>query len=102
MPIVIDYTTPGTGAVAGFHIVQQVTIDYQNSRSAAQLASYVSKQTRADGKQPVFTQSIEFNALPTDGTSPLEYAEKMIVAPADDKTSPSPARAYFVGATIES
>ncbi|MCR1769069.1 hypothetical protein B7760_02013 [Burkholderia glumae] len=100
MPILIDYTTPGTGAVAGYHVVQQVTFDYQNSRSVAQLASYVSKQTYADGRQPLFSQPIEFGAMPPDGMSPRSYAEQKIVAPVSDKTSPTAARANFIGGSI--
>jgi hypothetical protein len=100
MAIIIDYVTPGTGAMAGFHVVQQVNIDYRNKRSAAQLESFVSKQTYEDGKQPVFSQSIEFSELPTDGVDPRMYAEQKIVAPADDKTSPTVARTNFVGAQI--
>ncbi|MCM2492702.1 hypothetical protein ACVCIH_05955 [Burkholderia glumae] len=100
MPISIDYTTPGTGAVADYHVVQQVTFDYQNARSIAQLASYVSKQTYSDGRQPLFSQPIEFSAMPPDGTSPRSYAEQKIVAPASDKTSPTAARANFIGGSI--
>ncbi|MGS0994380.1 hypothetical protein [Burkholderia glumae] len=100
MPISIDYTTPGTGAVAGYHVVQQVTFDYQNTRSIAQLSSYVSKQTYTDGRQPLFSQPIEFGELPPDGTSPRVYAEQKIVAPASDKTSPTAARANFIGGSI--
>ncbi|MDR5801214.1 hypothetical protein [Caballeronia sp. LZ001] len=100
MSLIIDYVTPGTGATASFHVVQQVTIDYRNGRSAAQLESFVNQQTFTDGKQPVFSQSIEFSELPTAGVDPREYAEQKIVAAADDKTSPTAARANFIGAQI--
>ncbi|SAK71368.1 hypothetical protein AWB80_03813 [Caballeronia pedi] len=100
MSIIIDYVTPGTGATAAFHVVQQVTIDYRNSRCAAQLESFVSKETFDNGKQPVFSQSIEFTELPTADLDPRAYAEQKIVAPADDKTSPTIARQYFIGAEI--
>ncbi|WP_246795614.1 hypothetical protein [Burkholderia perseverans] len=102
MPILIDYTTPGTGAVAGYHVVQQVTFDYQNTRSIAQLASFVSKDTYTAGKQPLYAQPIEFSELPTAGMSPRDYAEQKIVAPASDKTSPTAGRANFIGGTVES
>ncbi|MDR5761968.1 hypothetical protein [Caballeronia sp. LZ035] len=100
MAIIIDYVTPGTGATAGYHVVQQVTIDYRNARSAAQFESFVSKETYDDGKQPVFSQAIEFAELPTTGLDARAYAEQKIVAPADDKTSPTAARQYFIGAEI--
>ncbi|BBP95977.1 hypothetical protein BSFA1_11060 [Burkholderia sp. SFA1] len=100
MAIIIDYVTPGSGATAGYHVVQQVTIDYRNVRSAAQLESFVNKQTFDDGKQPVFSQSIEFSELPPADADPRAYAEQKIVAPADDKTSPTSARQYFIGAEI--
>lgn len=100
MPIIIDYTTPASGAVAGYHVVQMVTIDYRNSRNFVQLDSYVSEATYSAGKQPVFSQPIEFDEIPTEGMTPLAYAEQKLVAPATDTTSPSAARAAFAGAKI--
>ncbi|WP_186183739.1 hypothetical protein [Burkholderia gladioli] len=100
MPIQISYTTPSTGAIANYHRVIQVMIDYENKRSIAQLASYVSMQTYADGRQPLFMQPIEFSELPPDSASPRNYAEQKIVAPASDKTSLTAARANFIGGSI--
>ncbi len=96
MAIIIDYVTPGTGATAGYHVVQQVSIDYRNKRSAAQLESFVSAQTYLDGKQPVFSQSIGFSELPPADVDPRVYAKQKIVASADDKTSPTAARMDFI------
>ncbi|MCY0385669.1 hypothetical protein OVY01_00115 [Robbsia sp. Bb-Pol-6] len=100
MPIKIDYTTPASGATTGYHVVQQVSLDYANGRSSAQLASYVSDETYAAGKQPVFQQPIEFPVLPASGDDVLTFVEGKIIAPATDTLSPTPARQAFAGGTI--
>lgn len=100
MPIKIDYTTPASGAATTYHVVQQVSLDYANSRVSAQLASYVSGETYAAGKQPVFQQPIEFPVLPPTGEDVLAFVEGKLVAPVTDTLSTTPARQYFADGTI--
>jgi len=100
MPIQIEYTTPGSGAVASYHVVSSIQLDLANTRTVAQVVSYVSSDTYAAGKQPVFQQPIDFPVLPATGDDVLTFVEGKIIAPAADTLSTTPARQYFAGGTI--
>lgn len=103
MPLQQDYDTPSTGAVASYHVVQQVSLDYVSNLVGATVASYLSKDARDAGKFAMYTQQIQFQGLPEAGTDALAYAEAQLsaAAPTDGSVVPGfPNRYAFAGATI--
>lgn len=102
MPLNKEYLVPSTGAAAVYHVVQQVTLDFESSKTVATVASFVSKDLRESGKFALYTQSIMFDGVPRDEESPSEFAEaQLIVAvPADGNVSAYPNRYAFAGASI--
>ncbi|CAD6536487.1 hypothetical protein LMG27952_03156 [Paraburkholderia hiiakae] len=103
MPLQQDYDTPSTGAVASYHVVQQVSIDYVSNLVGATVASYLSKDARDAGKFAMYTQQIQLQGLPEAGTDALAYAEAQLsaVVPTDGSVVPGfPNRYAFAGATV--
>lgn len=103
MPLEKDYTTPSTGAVASYHVVQQVSLDNVSKTTNATVSSYLSKDAVDAGKFAMYTQQIMLTGLPADGQNAFDYAEAQLVAaqPADTGT-PSVNRYVFAGAMIVS
>lgn len=101
MPLLIDYATPGTGAVAGYHVTQQVTIDYLKNQTTPCIASYLSQAAYAAGKFPMQTQNIAMAGLPAAGQDALAFAESQLILAVP---TPAPAlnsnRYIFAGAAI--
>lgn len=56
-----------TGAVANYHVIEYVSIDYKFKTVTATLTGYVSKKTYDAGLKPLCSHSISVNALPEDG-----------------------------------
>lgn len=102
MPIASNYTTPSTGAVATYHIVQQVTLDYVSLITNSTVASYLSKDAKDAGKFPMYTQQIPVDGLPAAAQDARAYAEGQIVEPMPDGVAvvPYANRYAFAGGTI--
>jgi hypothetical protein len=101
MAIQFDYTTPSTGAVASYHVVQQIGLDYASNRTHVSIASYVSKEAYSAGKFPVFIQSIDMDGLPAVNSDPLVTVQSALIAapPTDGTASNTPNRYLFAGAS---
>lgn len=56
-----------TGAVASYHVIEYVGIDYKYGSATATLNGYVSKKAYEAGRNPLCSHSITVNALPEDG-----------------------------------
>lgn len=56
-----------TGAVADYHVIEYVSIDYKYGSATATLNGYVSKKTYEAGRNPLCSHSVTVNALPEDG-----------------------------------
>ncbi len=56
-----------TGAVANYHVIEYVSIDYKFKTVTATLNGYVSKKAYDAGRNPLCSHSISVNALPEDG-----------------------------------
>jgi len=56
-----------TGAVANYHVIEYVGIDYKYKTVTATLNGYVSKKAYDAGRKPLCSHSISVNALPEDG-----------------------------------
>jgi hypothetical protein len=96
-----DYETPSTGAVASYHVVQQVGLDYVSLQTNATVASYLTKDARDAGKFPLYTQQISVDGLPTTGVDARDYAEQQLVAAVpQDGGGPYANRFVFAGAEI--
>lgn len=103
MPLQQDYITPSTGAVASYHVVQQVSLDYMSNLVGATVASFLSKDAKDGGKFAMYTQQIQLQGLPEAGADALAYAEAQLsaAAPTDGAAVAGfPNRYAFAGATI--
>lgn len=102
MGIQFSYTTPSTGAVAQYHVVQNIGLDYISGNTNVQVASYVSQDACNAGKFPVYQQGIQIAGLPITTADPLATVQADLVAsaPTDGTASTSPNRYLFAGATI--
>jgi hypothetical protein len=102
MPIADNYTTPNTGAVATYHVVQQLTLDYVSTLTNCTVASYLSKDAKDGGKFPMYSQQIQVQGLPAAAQDPLTFAEGELIAPVPDDVNASQftSRYAFSGGTI--
>lgn len=103
MPIQQDYVTPSTGAVASYHVVQQVSLDSTNGgQTGATVLSYLSKDAVASGKFPMYTQQIQISGLPAKGQDAWDYAYATLVAaaPTDGTANAFTNRYVFAGASL--
>lgn len=102
MPLRKDYAVASTGANATYHVIQQVTLDYQSEKTVATVASFVSKELRDSGKFALYTQPIMFDGMPAEGQTPRDFTEAELIAdvPPDGAVSPYPNRYVFAGAQI--
>lgn len=101
MSIQLDYTVPSTGALSSYHTVNVVTLNYDGAQSTmATVASYVSKDTRASGKQAMYQQQIQLDGLPD--ADPRAFCEAALVAakPTGGSADAFPIRYTFAGGTI--
>lgn len=55
-----------TGAVARYHVIEYVSIDYKSHAASATLNGYVSKKAYEAGRNPLCSHSITVEALPDD------------------------------------
>ncbi|MDR5736120.1 hypothetical protein QCE47_27800 [Caballeronia sp. LZ025] len=102
MPIASNYTTPSTWAVASYHVVQQLTLDYVSGQCTATVASFLSKEAKDAGKSPIYSQQIVLEGMPESNADPKGYAEALLIEPqpADVNTPPYANRYAFAGGTI--
>ncbi|MBW0450831.1 hypothetical protein [Paraburkholderia phenoliruptrix] len=101
MPLQKDYETPSTGALASYHVVQQVSLDYVSTLTGVTVASYLSKEAKDAGRFPMYAQQIQIAGLPEAGADAREFAEAQLVAaiPAD-ATAQTANRYAFSGAQV--
>ncbi|WP_322105842.1 hypothetical protein [Paraburkholderia sp. J41] len=102
MPIKKDYETPATGAIAGYHVAQMVTLDAISSVTSVGLYSYLSADACAAKKAPMYTQQIGIAGLPPSGTDAFAFAEQQLVtaAESDDLARLNPSRYAFAGGSV--
>ncbi|MEM5325160.1 hypothetical protein VSR34_00930 [Paraburkholderia sp. JHI2823] len=103
MPLQQDYVTPSTGAVASYHVVQQVSLDYVSNLVGATVASFLSKDAKDAGRFAMYTQQIQLHGIPAPGENTLAYVEAQLAEaePTDGSVVPGfPNRYAFAGATI--
>ena len=53
-----------TGAVARYHVIEYVSIDYKYGNATATLNGYVSKKAYESGRNPLCSHSVTVNGLP--------------------------------------
>lgn len=56
-----------TGAVASYHVIEYVSIDYKFKTVTATLNGYVSKKAYDAGRNPLCSHSISVSVLPEEG-----------------------------------
>lgn len=102
MPIKKDYEAPSTGAIAGYHVAQMVTLDKVSKGTSVALYSYLSADACAAGKAPMYQQQIMIAALPDSGADAFRFAEQQLIGapPSDDAATLNPSRYAFAGAEI--
>jgi hypothetical protein len=102
MPFQIGYTTPSTGAQAGYHVVTSVAIDYEVKVTTATVSSYLSKDAKDAGKFAMYAQQVQISGLPETGVDARDFAEISLIAagPADASGFASVNRYAFAGAQI--
>lgn len=100
MPFQKDYETPATGAVATYHAVQQVSLDYVSNCTTALVVSYLSQATKDSGKQPLYSQQVQLTGLPPAGTDALAFAESQLIATPPADTVSVGNRYAFAGALL--
>jgi len=100
--ILMDYTTPNTGATATVHVVTTVQIDYSGSNlTTATVSSFLDADAQAAGKWPLYTQTIPLEGRPADGQDARDYAEALLVQAAPDgETSVYANRYAFAGGEL--
>lgn len=103
MPIQKDYETPSTGAIANYHVAQQVSLDYSaDGQTNVTVMSYLTKDAKDAGKFPLHTQQIQLSGLPASGQDARAYAYVALVVPAptDGTANNFTNRYVFAGADI--
>ena len=53
-----------TGAVANYHVIEYVSIDYKYNTVTATMNGYVSKKAYESGRNPLCSHSVTVNSLP--------------------------------------
>ena len=68
-----------TGAIAHYHVIEYVGIDYKYGNTTATLNGYVSKEAHEAGRNPLCAHSITVNALPEDGEASRAWLYQKVV-----------------------
>lgn len=55
-----------TGAVAAYHVIEYVNIDYKYNSVTATMNGYVSKKAYEAGRNPLCSHTVTVNGLPDD------------------------------------
>lgn len=55
-----------TGAVASYHVIEYVSIDYKYGNATATLNGYVSQKACEAGRNPLCSHTVTVDALPDD------------------------------------
>ncbi|MEZ2310883.1 hypothetical protein AB6809_29985 [Paraburkholderia sp. RCC_158] len=108
MSIKKDITLDATGVVAGYHVVQQVSIDMLGKTTSVALMSYVSHDTYQAGKQPVQGAfSVFMKGVPADDQNAIAFVEETLIAAQPEEVDPAEAalpyaanRYVFAGGSI--
>lgn len=102
MPFQKEYESPSTGAIATYHVVQQVGLDKVAGMTTVTVASYVSAETKDAGKFALYTQQIQLAEMPGEGQDAFAFAESSLVEaePVDAAPALSANRYVFAGAQL--
>lgn len=102
MPLNMEYMVQSTGATSTYHVVTQISVDFETHRTVATVASYVSKDARDAGKYALFTQPVMFDGEPPADQGLCAFAETQLsaTAPTDGTPAAYPNRYVFAGAAI--
>ena len=74
-----------TGAVAKQHAVAGLNVDYLNNSTSITIASYVSKEKKEEGKEPLYVNTFTFQSVPDWSQVPYEWAlNELIKAQPED------------------
>lgn len=73
-----------TGVLASCHVLSSVTIDYDNQSVSAVIKSFVSKDKKEAGKQPIFHNIVTIAAAPDYDLAPNEWVLKELIKPAPE------------------
>lgn len=65
--ILFEYEDENTGAIANFHVIEYVGIDYKYGRVSATLNGYVSKKAFNSGRHYLCTHSVTFETDSFEG-----------------------------------
>ena len=68
-----------TGAVASYHVIEYVGIDYKYGSTTATLNGYVSKKAHESGRNPLCSHSLTIGGLPAEGESCKEWLYRKAV-----------------------
>ncbi|WP_321866770.1 hypothetical protein [Paraburkholderia tropica] len=100
MPIQFSYTTPASGAVAEYHIVDRLSLIRSSKQTIAEVMSYVSANTFAAGKTAVYTQQITIDGLPDDGADAFAFSESSLIAASPTDAVAGTNRYVFAGGAL--
>ena len=68
-----------TGAVASYHVIEYVGIDYKYGSTTATLNGYVSKKAHESKRNPLCSHSLTIGGLPAEGESCKEWLYRKAV-----------------------
>ena len=75
-----------TGAVASYHVIEYVSIDYKYGNATATLNGYVSKKACEAGRNPLCSHAVTVNALPEDGEVSRAWLYQKVVEQGNEQS----------------
>lgn len=75
-----------TGAVANYHVIEYVSIDYKFGTVTATLNGYVSKKAYEAGRNPLCSHSVTVNSLPDGAEVPRAWLYGKAVEQGNDQS----------------
>ena len=94
-----EIETPTTGAIAKFHRLSNIFIDFNSRSVQVNLSSYVSLEKASEGKHPVGSVQVALNLGNADIPSEEQLYQRIVAQPAADPLNPA-AINVFAGATL--
>lgn len=99
MAINLSYTTPASGALASYHVISSIQIDYVAQQTNVQVASYVDSTAYQANKIAVYAQGIAIAGVPDPTQDPLVTTQEALTASAP-VTPPASNRYTFAGGSL--
>lgn len=84
-----------TGAAATCHIINGITTDYTNATTIVTVASYVSQQSKAAGKESLSVSTFTLPGVPAWDVIPYEWALNELIKPQPDNFVPESYAGYI-------